>query len=103
MKIHKYKDSDGIDRVTIEGDESCEYEIIGGKIKKKPKAKREAEKREREDQRHNEEVMQGMPSVPDQLDAIWMTLNQMRLNGTDLPSVADKMLGKILSIKKELK
>lgn len=41
------------------------------------------------------------PDIRDQLDAIWKELNYRRLNGDNLVSDADEMLGKILSIKKK--
>lgn len=41
------------------------------------------------------------PPIGDQLDAIWMQLNSMRLGGTDLVSDADHILGKILAVKKK--
>jgi hypothetical protein len=39
------------------------------------------------------------PPIGEQLDAIWMELNQRRLNGEALVQDADNMLGKILSVK----
>lgn len=41
------------------------------------------------------------PDIGDQLDEIWKFINQMRLNGTDLPQDTDDMLGKILAVKKK--
>lgn len=39
------------------------------------------------------------PALGDQLDAIWKELNARRLNGDNLVSDADEMLGKILAVK----
>ena len=39
------------------------------------------------------------PNIGDQLDAIWKQLNQDRLNGKDLITEADDLLGSILSVK----
>lgn len=41
----------------------------------------------------------GIPTVEEQLDAIWMELNYRRLNGETLTQNADDMLGKILKEK----
>lgn len=40
------------------------------------------------------------PPVGDQLDAIWKALNQLRMQGTDLPADTDHVLGEILAVKK---
>ena len=39
------------------------------------------------------------PSIGDQLDALWKELNYRRLNGDNLTSDADAILGKILAVK----
>jgi len=41
------------------------------------------------------------PAITDQLDAIWKEINNRRLNGDNLVSDADDMLGKILAVKKK--
>jgi hypothetical protein len=39
------------------------------------------------------------PKIGDQLDAIWKQLNTDRLNGKDLISEADSLLGSVLAVK----
>ena len=39
------------------------------------------------------------PMIGDQLDAIWKQLNTDRLNGKDLISEADSLLGSVLAVK----
>lgn len=46
-----------------------------------------------------EEALRALPSIDEQLDAIWMQFNYMRLNGENLVSNADSVLNKILAAK----
>lgn len=41
------------------------------------------------------------PNIGDQLDAIWKTLNQWRLEGKELPQDGDDMLNAVLAVKKK--
>lgn len=43
---------------------------------------------------------QAYPPIGDQLDALWKTINQMRLNKVDLPEDCDRMLNRILAVKR---
>lgn len=48
---------------------------------------------------YRENRLKEYPPINDQLDAIWKELNYRRLQGDNLVSDADAMLGKVLSIK----
>lgn len=41
------------------------------------------------------------PALGDQLDAIWKVINQLCLEGTELPQDGNDMLGRILAVKRE--
>lgn len=41
------------------------------------------------------------PTIGDQLDALWKVINQMRLDGLNIPQDADDLLGQILAVKKK--
>jgi len=62
-----------------------------------------AEKAKHDSEQHNASIMAAMPSVADQLDAIWMQLNAERMAGKNLVAPADDILGQILAVKKKLK
>lgn len=49
----------------------------------------------------NKKRQKDYPKIGDQLDAIWKILNQLRLDGVQLPQDGDDMLGKILKVKKD--
>lgn len=70
-----------------------------------PKKEREkfelAIKKDAEAKTYIENRINSYPDIGDQLDAIWKTLNQMRLNGQELPQEGDDMLNTILAIKKK--
>ena len=57
------------------------------------------DKEERNEQA-NHKRREEYPDIGDQLDAIWKELNNLRMNGENLVSDADSMLGKILAVKK---
>ena len=42
------------------------------------------------------------PSVGEQLDAIWKFINQQRLTGVDLPADTDRVLNKVLAVKRDI-
>lgn len=41
------------------------------------------------------------PNIGEQLDAIWKFINQQRLNGVDLPADTDRVLNKVLAVKRD--
>lgn len=41
------------------------------------------------------------PDIGEQLDALWKIINQLRLEGVNIPQDGDDMLGRILTIKKK--
>lgn len=43
------------------------------------------------------------PLIGDQLDALWKIINQLRLEGTNLPQEGDDLLNQILAVKKTYK
>ena len=50
---------------------------------------------------YREDRAAAYPEIGDQLDAIYKQLNYMRLQGTNLVEDADKILNKILQVKKD--
>lgn len=44
--------------------------------------------------------LQAYPPVGEQLDVLWKIINQMRLNKVDLPEECDRMLNRILAVKR---
>ncbi|GAA0623238.1 hypothetical protein [Thalassospira tepidiphila] len=42
------------------------------------------------------------PPNGEQLDAIWKFINQQRLNGVDLPADTDRVLNKVLAVKRDI-
>ncbi|MFV1850109.1 MAG: hypothetical protein ACMZ66_05315 [Thalassospira sp.] len=41
------------------------------------------------------------PPIGEQLDAFWKYVNQQRLNGVDLPADTDRVLNKVLAVKRD--
>jgi len=87
MKIHRYKDGDGISRETIEGDLLGEHYILDGKIVKKTKSTIEKETQDQE------ERLKGFPSIPEQLDCLWDYISS--ISQEDLPAKTAEMVNTI--------